>query len=81
MNNETEVTKEGLNSEVVFKVRLHPFVLNKQTKKAIKLPLAFFKIFFKLQITFGFFRKRNAFAVGVNTVLNITNSKQFGTDF
>lgn len=51
MNNETEVTKERLNSEVVSKVRLHPFVLNKQTKKPIKLPLAFYKIFFKLQIT------------------------------
>lgn len=80
MNNETEVTKERLNSEMAFKVRLHPFVLNKQNKKAIKLPLVFYKIFFKLQITF-FSTNRNAFVVRVNTVLNIRNSKQFGTDF
>lgn len=49
-------SQEWLNSEAVFKVTLHHFVLSKQTKKAIKLPLAFYKIF--LNCKSHFFKKK-----------------------
>lgn len=78
MNNEKKGHEERLNSEVALKIRLHPFVqqTNKQSSKAT---VKFLKNILKMAS--DFFTKRNAFAGGINTFLNIINRKGFGTDF